>query len=65
MMSMKTFTTSFSALELTVYNALLRAMNPEVGENIVSPRLVYGIKVEGNSTKVTLIMTTSEAQWEQ
>ncbi len=33
--------------------------------NIVSLGLMYDIKVEGNSAKVTLTMTTSEAQWEQ
>ncbi len=55
---MKTFTKPLSALELTVREALLQVLDPEVGENIVDLGLVYGIDVEGNIAKVNLTMTT-------
>src|SRR5674476_459785 len=57
-MSMKTCNEPLSSMERSVRDALLRVIDPEIGENIVDLGLVYGIKVEGNIAKVDLTMTT-------
>lgn len=57
-MSMKTCNEPLSPMERSVRDALLRVIDPEIGENIVDLGLVYGIKVEGNIAKVDLTMTT-------
>lgn len=55
---MKTCNEPLSPLERSVRDALLRVIDPEIGENIVDLGLVYGIEVEGNIAKVDLTMTT-------
>ena len=55
---MKTCNEPLSPMERSVRDALLRVIDPEIGENIVDLGLVYGIKVEGNIAKVDLTMTT-------
>ena len=55
---MKTCNDPLSPLETTVRDALLRVIDPEIGENIVDLGLVYGIEVEGETARVNLTMTT-------
>ncbi|HEY3327785.1 MAG TPA: metal-sulfur cluster assembly factor [Novimethylophilus sp.] len=55
---MKTCNETLSPLEMTVRDALLRVVDPEIGENIVDLGLVYGLEVEGETARVNLTMTT-------
>ncbi len=55
---MKKHADSLTLIEQNVLEALYQVIDPEVGENIVDLGLVYGIKVEDNTAKVDLTMTT-------
>ena len=55
---MKTCAELSTPLELAVHDALLRVIDPEIGENIVDLGLVYGIEADARSVKVELTMTS-------
>lgn len=55
---MKTCNETLTPLETTIRDALLRVIDPEIGENIVDLGLVYGLEVAGETVRVNLTMTT-------
>ena len=44
--------------EEDVYNAISTVIDPEVGFDIVSLGLIYGVKIEGASVHVTMTLST-------
>lgn len=44
--------------EENVYNAISTVIDPEVGFDIVSLGLIYGVKIEGESVHVTMTLST-------
>ena len=44
--------------EENVYNAISTVIEPEVGFDIVSLGLIYGVKIEGESVHVTMTLST-------
>lgn len=55
---MKTYTELASPMELAARDALMRVLDPEIGESIVDLGLVYGVEAEGTSVKVVMTMTS-------
>lgn len=47
-----------SDLELLAHQALMRVIDPEIGESIIDLGLVYGLEVERDVVTVKLTMTT-------
>ena len=45
-------------IEENVYNAISTVIDPEVGFDIVSLGLIYGVKIEGESVHVTMTLST-------
>lgn len=44
--------------EIAVRDALMKVIDPEVGENIVDLGLVYGIEAEGAAIRIKVTMTS-------
>jgi metal-sulfur cluster biosynthetic enzyme len=57
-MSMRKRIKSLPPIEQSIYDVLLKIIDPEIGENIVDLGLVYGVEVSENIAKITLTLTS-------
>lgn len=57
-MSIKTCNNLLSVQWQLVQDALMKVIDPEVGENIVDLGLVYGVEIHENTAKVKFTMTS-------